>query len=279
MHNSFGLRIKHLLTPTIAGRWLENAREQMDLWKAMHGQSEKGSLLFQNRCGRILLASLCRPGRVFMDVGAHIGSVIASVNHCVSNARIIAIEADPEKAHWLKATFPSVLIHNCAVGAQEGEVQFDIDLEKPGFSSIASNLKQPREVRSIRVPMHRIDTLYVGTTPVDLIKIDVEGMELAVLQGTANLIARHRPTVYFESALQSNAFGFTCMDLYNWFAERKYQIVIPNRVAHDGVPLSRDGFAEAHHFPQRTLNYFAIPTERRLDIRDRARVILGVRVI
>jgi FkbM family methyltransferase len=278
MHNPFSLRIKHLLTPTMVGRHLENIREQIGLWKAIGNKPEQGSLLFQNRCGRILLSSLCQPGRVFMDVGSHIGSVISNVRHHVPGAKIIAIEADPEKANWLKKTFPEVLIHNCAVGADEGEVQFDIDIDRPGFSSIATDQKRRGDVRSIKVPLHRIDKLYTGVTPVDLIKIDVEGMELAVLQGASEIVARHRPTVYFESALQHNAFGFNTSELFDWFTERKYQLFIPNRLAHDGVSLNRDGFAESHHYPQRTLNYIAVAAERRLEIRDRARTILGVRV-
>jgi hypothetical protein len=37
-----------------------------------------------------------------------------------------------------------------------------------------------------------------------------------------------------------------------------------------------DGFIDSHIYPRRCTNYFAIPSERRIEIRDRARDILGI---
>ena len=278
MNNSIILRCKQMLVGTAAGRWLEILREDRALRQAMRSAPEKGSRMFQDRCGRILLAALCRPDRVFMDVGAHIGSIIASVRHRLPGVEIVAVEAVPEKAEWLKKKFPDVQIHNCAVGNAQGEAEFQVDLDRPGFSSLASDRKDRGNVRTIRVPIRRLDELYTGTKPVDLIKIDVEGMELPVLQGADALIARCRPTVYFESGLEGGAaFGFTSEQLFDWFAQHDYQIFVPNRVAHDGMPLAPDSFIEAHHYPQRALNYFAVAAERRLEVRDRARLIFGVK--
>jgi FkbM family methyltransferase len=277
MYSSTNLRLKQALVGTSVGRWLENIREYTAVWKAMGSMPEKGSQIFQDRCGRILLSSLCRPDRMFIDVGAHIGSVISSVQHSVPGVGIVAIEADPQKANWLTKKFPSVQVHNCAVGNSQGEVEFEIDLERPGYSSLSSNLKVQRKVRTIRVAIQRLDELYTGTKPVDVMKIDVEGMELAVLQGSAELIGRCRPTVYFESGPQGGtAYGFTRDQLFEWFSQHDYQIFVPNRVAHEGTPLTVGEFIESHYYPQRTLNYFAVAAERRMEIRDRARMILGV---
>lgn len=46
------------------------------------------------------------------------------------------------------------------------------------------------------VPVRRLDDLAVG--PVDLLKIDVEGMEMAVLAGAETTIARDRPFLFIE---------------------------------------------------------------------------------
>ena len=277
MYNSCALWLKQRLVGSAAGRALETTREHLALWRAIRSKPEQGSRMFQDRCGRILLAALCRPDRVFMDVGAHIGSVTASVRHRLPDVEIVAVEAVPEKAEWLKKKFHGVQIHNCAVGNAQGEVEFQVDLDRPGFSSLASDLKNRGNVRTIRVPIRRLDELYTGTKPVDLIKIDVEGMELPVLQGASALIARCRPTVYFESGLEGGAaFGFTTEQLFDWFAQHDYQIFVPNRVAHDGMPLAPDSFIEAHQYPQRALNYFAVAAERRIEVRDRARMIFGV---
>jgi len=64
--------------------------------------------------------------------------------------------------------------------------------------------------------------------------------------------------------------------MWRWLEERDVDIVVPNRVAHNGSGLSLDGFLEARLYPRRTTNYFAIPRERRMEIRDRARAVLGL---
>lgn len=279
MYNAISLKLKQMLVGTITGRLLEDIRDGLALWRAMRSMPEQGSRLFQDRCGKILLTSLCEPDRVFMDIGSHIGSIISAVQHRIPGVAIVAVEADPEKAGWLKKKYPDVQVHNCAVGSAPGEVAFEVDLDRPGFSSLASNLKSRGRVRTIRVPMQRLDDLYTGSKAVDLIKIDVEGMELAVLRGATAILARFRPTVYFESGPQgAAAFGYTSEQLFDWFTQHDYQIFVPNRVAHDGTPLKQDSFIESHYYPQRTLNYFAIPIERRVEIRDRARAILRVKV-
>jgi hypothetical protein len=47
-------------------------------------------------------------------------------------------------------------------------------------------------------------------------------------------------------------------------------------VAHNDGGLSLEGFIESHAYPRRTTNYIAIPSERRVEIRDRARTLLGI---
>lgn len=49
-----------------------------------------------------------------------------------------------------------------------------------------------------RVRLERLDAI-IDPPRLDLIKADVEGMELAVLEGAADLIARHRPILYVEA--------------------------------------------------------------------------------
>jgi FkbM family methyltransferase len=279
MNNSVILRLKQALVATAAGRVLESARDNFALWKAMRSLPEQGSRLFQDVCGRRLLYSLCEPNRTFLDVGAHIGSVISNVLRRNPEITVVAIEADPQKADRLKRKFPQIKVHSCAVGDSDGQVEFQLDLTRPGFSSISSSAKTRDNVQTIRVPMRRLDDLYTADKLVGLIKIDVEGMELAVLMGGKRLIARSRPVIYFESGPGGgHAFGFTVEQLFDWFSQNDYQLFVPNRVAHDGTSLHRDGFLESHHYPQRTLNYFAVPSERRLSIRDRARAVLGVLV-
>jgi hypothetical protein len=117
----------------------------------------------------------------------------------------------------------------------------------------------------------------VPAVPVDVIKMDIEGAELGALRGAVRLIERCRPTVMFESAPgDPNGLGYTKEALWQFFNDIGYEIVVPNRVAHDGAGLSQEGFVEGHLYPRRTTNYFAIASERRREVRDRARSLLGI---
>jgi hypothetical protein len=100
-----------------------------------------------------------------------------------------------------------------------------------------------------------------------------------VLRGGERLIVQNRPTIMFESGpAADDALGYTKEALFRWFVERDYVIVVPNRVAHDDDGLSESGFIESHLYPRRTTNYFAISRARRIEIRDRARDVLDIRV-
>ena len=70
--------------------------------------------------------------------------------------------------------------------------------------------------------------------------------------------------------------GYAPEMIWDWFTERDYAILTPDRVAHDSDPLGRDAFLDGHIYPFRTLDYFAIPLEKRESARNRARKTLNV---
>ena len=270
-------KLKRMLIGTILGHRVMRSRQLWNLWQTARSNPEQGGFLSQDLCFTLLLPRLCDPSRVFIDVGGHIGSVIADVQRCDPSIHVIAIEADPDKAALLAQKFRNIKVHNCAIGEKEGSVTFFIDKDRPGYSSLAQGTRSDEAVQKISVKMHRLDDLISTVVEVDVIKIDVEGAELAVLRGASQLVSRCRPVIMFESGpYASKAMGFSFEDLFDWFAQREYEILVPDRVAHDGPSLHREGFVESHVYPFRTLNYFAIPLERRIEIRDRARKALNI---
>ena len=208
-----------------------------------------------------------------MDVGAHIGSVIAAVRAHDPRTRIAAVEAVPEKAAHLAARFPEIELHQCAVGDEDGRVKFFVDRERPGYSSLTHQDAAAPGVVEIEVRIRRLDDLLADTANIGMIKVDVEGAELQVIRGAAATLERTRPTICFESASPGDGVA----ELFDQLVAFGYELCVPNRVAHDAPGLSRDAFVEAHYYPRRTTDYFAIHVERRAEFRDRARRILGIR--
>jgi FkbM family methyltransferase len=212
-----------------------------------------------------LLVDLLQPGDTFLDIGSHIGSVIAEVRHRRPNCKVIGFEAIPEKVAFLQRKFPGVQIHSGALADHVGEATFFIDREQSGFSGLA---RRPNSAE-ITVPLRRLDDL---VDHADYIKIDVEGAELGVLQGAEELVQRSSPIIMFESG-PGNLLGFTKEAMFDWFAKRNYGLMVPNRLAGTGGPMSMDAFIDSHEYPRRTTNYFALPHHRFEEVRAQAKAV------
>jgi FkbM family methyltransferase len=273
------MSMKQRILGTALGRMAASARDMANVMGAACWRPETAGTLLNDRLASILVTRLCKSRKCFIDVGAHIGSIISEVARHDPSVTIIAIEAIPEKVANLRKKFPLVELHACALGESEGEVAFYVNTRRSGYSSLRRpSSSEESETREIKVPLKRLDSL-VASDRIDVMKVDVEGAELGVFRGGERLIAENRPTVMFESGpTTDDGLGYPKEALWRWFAERDYAVLIPNRVAHNDPGLSQDGFLESHLYPRRTTNYFAIANERLVEIRDRARDVLNIRV-
>lgn len=259
------MQLRQRVLGTTIGRAAMVAREKVQLFAAAIRRPEALGAMLNDSLATRLVTHL--PCKTFLDVGCHLGSVVAEVAHA-TRAKVIAFEAMPNKADNLRRKFDGLTVHACAVGESNGEVSFFVVQAADGYSSLVRN---PDSV-AITVPLRRLDDLV--TEHVDTIKIDVEGAELGVLRGAERLIAASRPVVMFESAPPEPMY--TKRAMWDWCEAHAYGIYVPDRLAHDGPALTREGFAEAHWYPRRTTNYFAVPSERREFVRDASRRVLGV---
>jgi FkbM family methyltransferase len=137
------------------------------------------------------LDRLLKPGDVFVDCGANIGlwSLVAAplVGY---NGAVIAFEPNPVTAGRLRehASQAQVIeVHEAALADRAGEVKLD-----PG---LWHNVARVSSHGSVAVPATTIDEQL--TRPPTGIKLDVEGHELAVLQGASRALD-HRPWVAIE---------------------------------------------------------------------------------
>jgi FkbM family methyltransferase len=270
--------MKQKILGTIFGRFAMKMRDRIEMVKTTLFKAESAGTVTNDWMATFLVTKLCQPNRSFIDVGAHIGSILSEVSHYDSTIKIIAVEAMPDKASKLRSKFPSIELHECAVGENnDGEIAFYVNTKKSGYSSLGKPSENNKShTKEIKVLIKKLDSL-VTSDDVDVIKIDVEGAELGVLRGSENIIFNCRPVILFESAPPSNdGLGYTKDGMWNFLTKNKYEVLIPNRVAHNGPGLTIVGFSESHIYPRRTTNYFAVPIERRVEIRDLARKILNI---
>ena len=270
--------MKQLILNTVIGRIAIRARDRLDILGTALFKEEAAGTVTNDWMATLLVTRLCRPGKTFIDVGAHIGSIVSEVLHNDSTVKVNAVEAMPDKVQRLKRKFPKIEIFECAVGEEDGaEIPFYVNTRLSGYSSLVKpSGDRGSDTVEIKIPLKRLDSL-VTAGEIDVIKIDVEGAELGVLRGSESIISENRPVIMFESGPpQKDGLGYTLDGMWEFFDVHDYDMLVPNRVAHNGPGLSREGFSESHFYPRRTTNYFAVPSERRQEIRDRARLILGI---
>jgi FkbM family methyltransferase len=268
---------QHILSTSL-GQVALYWRDKVEALQVAYSYPELMGTVANDQLATRLVTSIIQPNTTFIDVGAHIGSIIAQVASTDPSVKIVAIEAIPEKVTKLQRRFPFVELHSCAVGDYSGEVSFFINKTRSGFSSLQKpTLDTEDKIVEITVPIRRLDEIVSPNNSIDIIKIDVEGAELAVLRGSAAILGNNRPVIMFESGPPiDKSLENLKQDLYDFLSKNSYRILIPNRVAHNDPGLSQHGFVESHLYPRRTTNYFAIPEERRIEIRDRARHVLNI---
>lgn len=236
---------------------------------------EKAGIEANDVIAELLIAQLCPKGGTFLDIGAQYGAVFASALRHDPTLEVIAFEADQAKAEVLRKVHSGVMVFGVAAGERPGEADFHLHTKASGFNSLVPS--SGNHIERTKVKVVRIDDVIADSAP-DLVKIDVEGAELGVLRGAEKLFRRTRPAIMFECVLRgTNGLGYSAQTLWSWFDAQGYSIFTPNRVAHDAPPMTAEAFLDAQQYPFASHNYFAIPVERRIDVRDRARAILGVR--
>ena len=146
----------------------------------------------------------------FFDVGANVGLYSWEVREVSPLRKILAFEPDPENIKLLEKTlnganFQNVEICKCALSNQLAEISFFQDTLTSATGCVAGKEKPWIEqylkgsVNEIRVKTNTLDSVTQEEKTPSLIKIDVEGHEIEVLQGSSNTLTKARPLLIIES--------------------------------------------------------------------------------
>ena len=144
---------------------------------------------------------------VVWDVGANVGTFAVAAAAVAQRGQVVAIEADIWLAGLLRRTAAEpvyggrIQVVPCAVAATCGVARFVIAARGRASNALEvsggrSQMGGAREV--VLVPTLPLDTLLETLPAPSFVKIDVEGAELAVLQGAGRLLREVRPSVYIE---------------------------------------------------------------------------------
>jgi FkbM family methyltransferase len=142
------------------------------------------------------------PGDWVIDVGANVGNYAARLSELVQAAgRVLAFEPVPETFELLAANvgrFPigNVTLFNIAASDSFGVRGMQMpSLETGGSNPYMAHLTD--DGMGMAVLCMPVDSLGIQHS-IQLIKIDVEGHELAAVQGMRKLLERDRPVLIIE---------------------------------------------------------------------------------
>ena len=145
-----------------------------------------------------------RPGMTFIDVGANMGDFTLQAARLVGGSgRVIAIEPAPENHSYLKRSIelngysqPRAL--PIALSDREGCADLQI-LRLSTAHTLAPLKPQYSDLPKVTVPIRTLDSVVAESQleRVDMVKIDVQELEIEVLQGAEKTLRNNPQVVMF----------------------------------------------------------------------------------
>ena len=136
------------------------------------------------------------PGALVYDVGANLGffTLVAGA----LGARVVAFEPLPANAAWLRETVAlnriDAEVREAAAAERTGRAEL-LAVDEASWSHLADRGRHPRTTAALEVETVALDDL----PPAGVYKLDVEGSEVAVLDGMARTLREHAPVLIIET--------------------------------------------------------------------------------
>ncbi len=164
-------------------------------------------------------------GDVVIDVGANIGFLTLLSSTLVGQTgKVYAFEPCQKVYKYLQG---NIALNNIA-----NLETFNVALDNENKTVLLSNNQRKDDhnfivsgAAGLKVPMKRLDSIGIEQDPVALMKIDVEGYEKFVIEGTTQLLQKIQ-CIYFETVDSIAArFGYNSSDLLGILIDNGFQIL------------------------------------------------------
>ena len=228
-------RLLHVSAPFIIGRGLKTLPTAVGVNLSLDVADYFSCMMFYGRFAPDIVAvlnQLVRPGDSVIDVGAQLGYITSQLAVLVgAQGHVQSFEPDPNALPRLRTAVEAndlrcVKIFPFAASDRDADLSFNVS-PMLGWST-AVNGTHHGDLPKVAVRGVRIDSLVDAgeiARPVKLVKIDVEGFEVAVLDGMQTLLASDHPYLVMEiNPLMLQPGGFTSVDVLARVAKHGYRI-------------------------------------------------------
>jgi FkbM family methyltransferase len=201
-----------------------------------------------------LLAEVLTPGMTFLDAGANEGLYTLFAARCVGGAGAVwAFEPSSREFTRLRHNVQmnrlgNVRLFPLALGKEN--VKFALQVaedEHSGQSTLGAFAWDTERAGVEQVPVRRLDDLARAERlrRVDVIKMDVEGAELAALEGAEGVLTKHRPVLLLEVNEQALRHqGASGAALAQFLRGHDYALFAFDQASGRPVPSGPDQFSD-----------------------------------
>jgi FkbM family methyltransferase len=192
--------------------------------------------LDQLSCQRALIYRGC----IVIDVGANVGNHTLFYAGHTAAARVFPFEPNPtarallEQNVQLNSATTRVDMRYVSLAAGSKSASYDIAFSRENNLGATALKAAAERTGEARIEGARLDDLDFGDR-VGFVKIDVEGMEMEVLDGAAEMFSHQRPHLAIEVDMRNER------PFWGWLDHMNYHVIA------------------VHHAYQHNRNYIAIP--------------------
>jgi FkbM family methyltransferase len=188
-----------------------------------------------------------RSGDVFVDVGANIGMLsLVAARAVVPGGCVYSFEPNPKVFRFLVENFRLNSItegcqqYECALADEDAISRFYVRKFGDDLGSLSKTTHLAH--RSVEVHVSRGDIVLKDLSQITLLKIDVEGAELRVLEGFQGLIDRIKFILFEADSQMMQSHGLSFSQLFDFLETRGFRIL----TVADGLPteLRRNAFIQ-----------------------------------
>ncbi len=148
-----------------------------------------------------VLDAILMPGDRFVDIGANIGMIALHARSLIgATGHMDCFEPNPEcvarlRGHLQLNNIQNVTIHTCALSDKVGNSNLNLSSEHSGTAT----LTEVDEVkRTLPVTVCVGDDLLMEGPGINVMKVDVEGYEMKVLNGLTRTLKKFKPIIITE---------------------------------------------------------------------------------
>ena len=190
---------------------------------------------------KLIIKKVCNQQSNCIDVGCHKGEVLDIFIKYAPSGYHYGFEPIPDmfKKLQMKYKGSKSKIFDVALCNSIGETAFNYAISNPAYSGLIKRKYDNKDEidQQIIVETNLLDNLIPPNVKIDIIKIDVEGGELLVLEGAINIIKKYKPVIIFEHGLGASEFynstpekifrllsdcGMKISTMNNWLTNKPY---------------------------------------------------------